>query len=83
MPILFMLRKDTFTIPARAKVRKAPTKLKFPDIWKKLTVHYVLHKYAIRTTVSRLLAAVPVHLPMILSMHFLWMAALHSDKKQR
>lgn len=39
--------------------------------------------YAIRTTVSRLLAAVPVHLPMILSMHFLWMAALHSDKKQR
>lgn len=39
-------------------------------------------KYVIRTTVSRLLAAVPVHLPMILSMHFLWMAALHSDKKQ-
>lgn len=30
------------------------------------------------TIVSRLLAAVPVHLPMILSMHFLWMAALHS-----
>ena len=30
------------------------------------------------TMVSRLLAAVPVHRPMILSMHFLWMAALHS-----
>lgn len=36
-----------------------------------------------RTTVSRLLAAVPVHLPMILSMHFLWMAALHSDDRSR
>ena len=33
-----------------------------------------------RTTVSRLLAAVPVHLPMILSIHFLWMAALHSGE---
>lgn len=30
------------------------------------------------TMVSRLLVAVPVHRPMILSMHFLWMAALHS-----
>lgn len=30
------------------------------------------------TMVSRLLAAVPVQRPMILSMHFLWMAALHS-----
>lgn len=39
------------------------------------------NKYVIHTTVSRLLAAVPVHLPMILSMHFLWMAALHSGKK--
>lgn len=28
--------------------------------------------------VSRLLVAVPVHLPMIFSMHFLWIAALHS-----
>ncbi len=32
----------------------------------------------IHTIVSRLLAAVPVHLPIILSIHFLWMAALHS-----
>lgn len=40
-------------------------------------------KHEIRTTVSRLLAAVPVHLPMILSMHFLWMAALHSDKDKK
>lgn len=32
------------------------------------------------TIVSRLLAAVPVHLPMILSIHFLWIAALHSVK---
>lgn len=31
------------------------------------------------TIVSLLLAAVPVHLPMILSIHFLWMAALHSE----
>lgn len=28
--------------------------------------------------VSRLLVAVPVHLPMIFSRHFLWIAALHS-----
>lgn len=42
--------------------------------------HDVQSKHVIHTTVSRLLAAVPVHLPMILSMHFLWMAALHSDK---
>lgn len=55
--------------------------MKFWDIWRMLIVHAVLQKYAIRTTVSRLLAAVPVHLPMILSMHFLWMAALHSDKR--
>lgn len=30
------------------------------------------------TIVSRLLVAVLVHLPMILSLHFLWIAALHS-----
>lgn len=30
------------------------------------------------TIVSRLLVAVPVQRPIILSMHFLWMAALHS-----
>lgn len=30
------------------------------------------------TMVSRLLVAVPVQRPIILSMHFLWMAALHS-----
>ena len=35
------------------------------------------------TKVSLLLAAVPVHLPMILSMHLLWMAALHSEPKRK
>jgi len=38
----------------------------------------LLKRTLMLTTVSRLLVAVPVHLPMILSMHFLWMAALHS-----
>lgn len=37
---------------------------------------------AVHTIVSRLLAAVPVHLPIILSIHFLWMAALHSGGKK-
>lgn len=32
------------------------------------------------TMVSLLLMADPVHLAMILSMHFLWMAALHSER---
>lgn len=32
------------------------------------------------TIVSRLLAADPVHLPMIFSMHLLWIAALHSGE---
>lgn len=32
-----------------------------------------------RTSVSLLLTAEPVHLAMTLSMHFLWMAALHSE----
>lgn len=32
-----------------------------------------------RTSVSLLLTAEPVQLAMTLSMHFLWMAALHSE----
>lgn len=36
------------------------------------------YKYIKLTIVSLLFAAVPVHLPIILSMHFLWIAALHS-----
>lgn len=35
----------------------------------------------IRTIVSLLLMAEPVHLAMTLSMHFLWMAALHSKRQ--
>lgn len=35
------------------------------------------------TMVSRLLIADPVHLAITLSMHFLWIAALHSEKELR
>ncbi len=34
------------------------------------------------TMVSLLFTAEPVHLAMTLSIHFLWMAALHSGKKR-
>lgn len=67
----------------RTKLNAPQTKRTFKSHGKNLKASGVLYKYVIHTTVSRLLAAVPVHLPMILSMHFLWMAALHSDKEAK
>lgn len=50
----------------------------FTAISSEVDILHSLHSLTLLTIVSRLLVAVPVHLPIIISMHFLWIAALHS-----